>query len=80
MNKTKPIEFYYFSTDEIMSHTLSDEENIIKYFQAEYGDNLNIVHILLEKNNFNNFCEYNKYDKQFVIQTIKNYINKNLKP
>lgn len=49
----------------------TDEEKVIKYFEALFGDNFTLIQALNIKN-FKSFCEYNKVSKEFVINTIKN--------
>lgn len=59
----------------IVSYTkkLSTEEQIIKYFECLLGDKLTITNVLKD-NKLQDFCDYNKLDKDFVINVIKNYL------
>lgn len=51
------------------------EEKVIKYFEALFGDNFNLIQVVTSEN-FKPFCEKNGISRDFVIKTIKNYKTK----
>lgn len=52
--------------------TRTDEELILSYFGCLFGNKLTLEKVLLF-DNLDEYCIYNKYSKQLVINTITNY-------
>lgn len=51
----------------------TDKDKIINYFIALLGEDLTLTKVLTCED-LDDFCKYNLYSKQYVIDTVKNYL------
>lgn len=49
----------------------TDEQKILQYFDSLFGDNITLLKVLSFES-LDEYCEYNNYSKDFIIETIKN--------
>ena len=62
-----------FVTGMIDSDHRTDEEKITSFFIAYLGEDLTVTKVV-RSDVFDDFCEENLYDKNYVLNVIKNYL------
>lgn len=56
---------------------ITDEQKIIRYFTCLHRK-INLTKIVSDKT-FGEFCEYHKYEKDFVLDILRKFINGEIK-
>ena len=51
------------------------KEQIIKYFDCLFGERLSVIKVLWE-GELDEYCQFNGVTKKFVIDTIREYLDK----
>jgi len=64
-----------FAAGMVDSDHRTDEEKIISFFIAYLGEDLTVTKVV-RSDVFDDFCEKNLYDKNYVLNVIRNYLKK----
>lgn len=71
LDKCSPIIGMYLYQNSLVEEEMTDTEKIEKYFKCQFGDNITLNNVYTFER-MEEYCEYNGYSKEFVIETMKN--------